>query len=107
MTYSTLKLCSGRGAFEATPWPRLQLDLAPIAATLVAKGVPVTDARVMLIIGFARETTLSQDGRVLIKTQDVEEARRIFEELRGVAGLPEITDAPGAAPRVPERLIPP
>lgn len=99
MTYATLRLCSSRGAFEATPEPRLALDLPAIAARLRAQGIAVTDARVLLLIQLRHETTLSHDGRVLIKCRDPSVAAEVFAELCRRAELP---DAPGAAtPRVP------
>ncbi len=107
MTYSTLRLCSGRGSYEAIPRPKLILDLARIAARLAAAGIPVTDARVMLLISMEKETTLSQDGRVLIKTGDPVVAARVFERLRSVADLPPAEATPHPPPRVPARLIPP
>ena len=107
MTYSALRLCAGRSAFEASPRPRLSLDLAVVAERLREASVPVTDARVMLIIGLERETTLGQDGRVLIKSSDPDLARRVFGRLREILDLPELAPSPEPARRLPERLIPP
>jgi hypothetical protein len=107
MTYSTLKLCSGRGSFEAVPHPKLALDLPVVADRLRSAGVPVTDVRVMLIVGLEHETTLSRDGRVLIKTGDPLAAGRVFERLRTLVGLPAAEMAPEPAAVGPARLIPP
>ena len=107
MTYSTLKLCSGRGSFEATPRPKLDLDLTAIAERLRSAGVAVTDARVMLIVGLESETTLSRDGRVLIKTGDPILAGHVFERLRSLAGLPPAGEPLEPGPLPPARLIPP
>jgi hypothetical protein len=90
MGYYSLKLCAGGGAFEAVPAPRLKLDLLRVKGTLEAHDVPVVDARVMLIVQFEREVTLSRDGRVLIKTRDGPEAAAIFERLRGMLQLPSV-----------------
>lgn len=99
MTYATLRLCSSRGAFEATPEPRLALDLPAIAGRLRAQGVAVTDARVMLLIQLRHEATLSHDGRVLIKCRDPVVAAEVFTELCRRAELP---DAPASdVPRTP------
>jgi hypothetical protein len=89
VTYYTLALCASKGAFEAVPRPKLTLDLRAAMERLLSAGVPVTDARVMLIISMEREVTLSRDGRVLIKSHDAKEAERVFEKLRLVVGLPE------------------
>ena len=87
MTYTTLKLCSGRGGFEATPRPRLTLDLADARMRLEAEGIAVTDARVMLIARMEREVTVSRDGRILIKSSDEAEANAVFARLRLILDL--------------------
>jgi hypothetical protein len=84
VTYTTLRLCSGRAAYEAIPHPRLSLDLARIRRRLEAEGVPVIDARVMLIAQLGREVTIARDGRVLIKSSDGSEAERLFARVRRV-----------------------
>jgi hypothetical protein len=91
VTYSTVRLCTGGGAYEAIPEPKLTLDLPALRAKLEAEKVPVIDARVMLIIALEREVTISRDGRILIKSRDPAQAQRLFEELRTRLGL----DAPG------------
>jgi hypothetical protein len=92
VTYYTLALCASKGAFEAVPRPKLVLDLRLAKERLVSAGIPVTDARVMLIADMEREVTLSRDGRVLIKSRDAAEANRVFAELRRVIGLPDSPD---------------
>lgn len=89
MSYSTVRLCSGGGGFEAIPEPKLKLDLAAVRAKLEAEKLSVVDARVMLIVALEREVTISRDGRILIKSRDPEQARRIFEEIRARIG-PEL-----------------
>ncbi|HKV90569.1 MAG TPA: hypothetical protein VJQ43_05160 [Thermoplasmata archaeon] len=98
MTYYTLALCASKGAFEAIPMPKLALDLRQARERLEAAGIPVTDARVMLIASMEQEVTLSRDGRVLIKSRDAAQAGRVFDRLRAVIGLPEVAapaDSPG------------
>ncbi|MGI0131988.1 MAG: hypothetical protein ACREDK_02665 [Thermoplasmata archaeon] len=87
MGYTTLKLCSNGGAFEATPRPRLMVDLEKARRDLTAKGVSVVDARVMLIVSLVPELTLGRDGRVVIKTRDATAAERAFQELAAIVGL--------------------
>lgn len=88
-----MRLCAGGGAFEAIPRPRLELNLAEVKLRLEAAGFSVVDARVMLLLKRGSEATLSRDGRILIKTRDPEEARRILDDLVGRLGL-----APPAGP---------
>ncbi len=88
MTYYTLKLCASRGAFEAVPDPPRTVDLRRIKARLEASGIPLVDARVMLIAQLEREVTFGRDGRVLIKSQDPKEAQRVFDSVRGLLELP-------------------
>jgi hypothetical protein len=87
MGYETLKLCSGRSAFEAVPNPRLTLDLAGIRARLEQRGIAVVDARVMLIVQLEAEVTLGRDGRILIKSADPRQADAVFQRLDRLAGL--------------------
>jgi hypothetical protein len=82
VSYSALRLCSGRSAFEAIPTPRLTLDLAKVRARIQAEGVPVIDARVMLIAGDRQEVTIGRDGRILIKLSREAEADRLLERVR-------------------------
>lgn len=98
MTYETVRLCSGGGAYEAVPRPRLQLDLAAARGRLEESGIPVVDARVMLIVRLEQEVTVSRDGRILIKTRDPHEAERLFARVSGVLRLSEAT---AVAERVP------
>jgi hypothetical protein len=81
VTYSTVRLCSSRGAFEAVPQPRLALDLGAVRQELEGQSIPVQDARVMLIVQLSREVTVARDGRVMIKTRDPEEAVAILADL--------------------------
>lgn len=89
MTYSTLALCASKGAYEAIPRPKITVNLLEAKGRLESVGIPVTDARVMLIVSMEREVTLSRDGRILIKSNDAKEAERVFDRLREVVGLPE------------------
>ncbi len=96
MGYYTLRLCAGGGAFEAIPAPRLSLDLGKARKTLEGAGIPVVDARVMLIVQLGHEVTLSRDGRVLIKTKDPEQAAHNFARLARLLELPSVSpDSPG------------
>ncbi|HTT73435.1 MAG TPA: hypothetical protein VMG99_04710 [Thermoplasmata archaeon] len=95
--YRQLKLCSSQGAYEAIPEPPRPLDLGRVRATLARDGVPVIDARVMLIVGSDPETTISRNGKILVKTRDPALAQRTFERLAGTLGLP--WEAPATSER--------
>ncbi|MFZ0698965.1 MAG: hypothetical protein WAN74_02060 [Thermoplasmata archaeon] len=79
--YETVRLCSGKGSYEALPRNAYTFDLARARHLLESDGVPVTDARVMLIVATKPEMTLSRNGRILIKTRDAREAERALDSL--------------------------
>ncbi len=81
MSYQTLKLCSGKGAYEAVPDPKRRLDLRSLRTRLERSGRAVTDARVMLLVGGDPEVTIMQDGRLVIKTPDAQRAETAFRGL--------------------------
>jgi len=80
--YRQLRLCSGRGAYEALPDRGVSLDLGRIRLELERQGVRVLDASVLLLVSMEVEVTISRAGRVLFKTPDEDAARRAFERLR-------------------------
>jgi len=86
--YRRLRLCSNNGGYEAIPDPPNPLDLPAVRAALEKAGVPVVDARVMLIVSLAPEVTISRAGRLLFKTRDPRAAAAAFERLRGLLALP-------------------
>jgi hypothetical protein len=79
--YRRLRLCSSGGGFEAVPDPPVHLDLRQVRAALEKEGWPVVDARVMLIAGSDPEVTISQNGRILFKTDEPAVADRAFARL--------------------------
>jgi hypothetical protein len=58
------------------------LDLGRLRQALEGAGVPVVDARVMLIAQLDPEVTISRNGRILFKTPDSAAADRAFQRLR-------------------------
>lgn len=92
--YRRLRLCSNNGGYEAIPDPPSPLDLPRIRSLLEGEGIPVIDARVMLIASLGTEVTMSRAGRLLFKTRDLKEAERTFERLRRLLGLPEMEGGP-------------
>jgi len=79
--YRRLRLCSSGGGFEAIPDPPIRLDLRLVRAALEKEGWPVVDARVLLIAGTDPEVTISQNGRILFKTDEPTVADRAFARL--------------------------
>jgi hypothetical protein len=88
--YRKLRVCSNGGGIEAVPEGKVVLDLARIGADLRRRGIPVVDARVMLIASMDPEVTIARTGRLLFKTPRTAEAERAFETLRGWVGLPSL-----------------
>ena len=85
--YRQLRLCSGGGGFEAVPTRSLGLDLRRVRDRLEASGIPVVDARVVLIASMEVEVTVSRAGRLLFKTPDEGTAARAFERVLPLLGL--------------------
>lgn len=85
--YRALRLCSNGGGYEAIPEQRLTLDLRSLRDALRAAGLPVIDARVMLIAPGSPEITIARDGRVLVKSNDASAAAAAFERFAQHAGL--------------------
>jgi len=93
--YRRLRLCSNRGGYEAIAEPVHPVDLDRAKVRLAAEGIPVIDARVMLIVRLEAEVTVSRAGRLLFKTQDPVLAERTFERLRPILELPAMESPPG------------
>jgi hypothetical protein len=85
--YRALRLCSNSGGYEAIPEFRRVLDLGQVRARLEAAGIPVLDARVMLIATLPPEVTISRSGRLLFKTTDERGARNALDRLLSLADL--------------------
>ncbi len=81
---TTLRLCSGGGGYEWLPDRDLGLDLPTVRRALESRGVPVVDARVMLIAGLGPEVTISRRGRLLFKTPELRDADAALERLREI-----------------------
>jgi hypothetical protein len=95
--YRRMKLCSSGGGYEALPDPPRRIALARVKARLEQDGVPVVDARVMLIASLDPEVTISQNGRLLFKTDDPAAADLAMERLRPLldeAGTASSIDPP-------------
>lgn len=98
--YRPLRLCSHGGGFEAIPESPRSLDLPQIRRALESAGLPVVDARVMLIVGIEPEVTISRSGRLLFKTADEPLARKALDRLLSLA---ELAPPPGSRAPLPTR----
>ena len=85
--YRTLRLCANGGGLEAIPDRPGRLHLERVRGALEAAGVPVLDARVMLIASLEPEVTISRSGRLLFKTVDEAAARRAMTRLAELTGV--------------------
>ncbi len=95
MAYRAVRLCSSGGGYEALPEGRVSLDLARVRVLLESHGIPVTDARVMLIAEMAPEVTLGRSGRILIKTRELVVAEETLDRFLRLSGLPPRTPSRG------------
>lgn len=80
--YKEIRLCSGKGSYEAIPIRKLKLDLEALKAEFESDGKEVLDARVMLIVSGNPEVTVMRDGRLLIKSRDESVALATVDTLK-------------------------
>ncbi len=99
MPYRGLRLCRQGGGLEAVPDPPCSVDLGRLRAVLEAAGVPVVDAKVLLIAATDPEVTISRAGRLLFKTSEAERARGLLAWLTSLQPLAEPASPRGRAPR--------
>lgn len=76
----------------------MSLDLSRIRTTLESAGIPVLDARVLLIASDRPEVTISRSGRLLFKTDDPAVARAAFDRLSRLLSLEGLLPTGGRAP---------
>ncbi len=80
-----VKLCSDRSAFEARPMKQLTLDLGKVKLTLEQYGrheIVVDTPHIIIVRSGDAETTLSRDGRMLIKrVLSEDEATRVAHQI--------------------------
>lgn len=78
-----LRPCSTSAGFLATPEAQRRVDMGRLKARLVADGYTVVvDARIILIVRKGLESSLYDDGKVLLKTTDGPAAEAGYEALR-------------------------
>lgn len=77
-----IRPCRSTAALEAIPESDWDLDLAKLEPRLVGDGwTSRVNAVIMLIVRKAHEATIFRNGRVLIKTQDVDVAEAVWNDL--------------------------
>lgn len=80
-----VKLCSDRSAFEARPSKQLTLDMNKVKLALEQcglHGIIVDTPHIVIVKSGKAETTLSRDGRMLIKrVLNEDEAARVAGQI--------------------------
>ena len=99
MPYRGLRVCRQGGGLEAVADPPRPVDLGRLRALLEAAGIPVVDAKVLLIAATDPEVTISRAGRLLFKTSETERARGLLAWLTSLQPLAEPATPPRRAPR--------
>lgn len=83
-----LRPCATSAGFTATPEPPVKVDMAALKKRLQAGGYTiVVDAKIILIVRHAGvESSLYDNGKVLLKTTDKQAAQKAYDDL-----LPHVT----------------
>jgi hypothetical protein len=67
----------------------MRLDLGHCAVLLEGKGLEVVDAKALLVVTGRLRATLFPSGKMLVHTEDLEEARSWAQELYTLAEVEE------------------
>jgi hypothetical protein len=79
---SLLRPCSTSAGFTATPEPPQRIDMDRLKAALLRDGYQVVvDAKIILIVRKGIETSLYDNGKVLVKTTDRAAAETAYSQL--------------------------
>ena len=90
MIFSEIRPCKTKGALEVVPAEPLELHLDAVEAVLRSARFSVVNANILLVASRAdiAETTLYEDGHMLVKSLDPREVHRsaalVFEAGAGV-----------------------
>ena len=87
MTYYLMKPCRTATAFVSTLKKPMRVDLEQAARRLREAGWSVHDVKVMLILEGDPELTLYESGKILVKTDDAEQARAAIDRAYAAIGL--------------------
>lgn len=81
----SLKLCGSKGAYETKTHHRMKIDIDGLEKEMMEAGYKIIcNAKVMLIVQKGCETSIFQDGRLLLKTESEEASGRYAEEVYGI-----------------------
>ncbi|MEA3143206.1 MAG: hypothetical protein QOG31_530 [Thermoplasmata archaeon] len=77
-----LRPCSTSAGFTATPEPPRRIDMERLKAALLRDGyLVVVDAKIILIVRKGVESSLYDNGKVLLKTTDRAAAEAAYADL--------------------------
>jgi hypothetical protein len=77
-----LRPCATSAGFTHTPEPPRRIDMARLKTSLLAAGFQiVVDAKVILIVRMGVESSLYDNGKVLVKTTDRPAAEAAYAQL--------------------------
>jgi hypothetical protein len=77
-----LRPCATSAGFTATPEPPRRVDMGRLKQALVAQGYQVVvDAKIILIVRKEVESSLYDNGKVLLKTTDRAAAEAAYADL--------------------------
>lgn len=81
-TVALLRPCATSAGFLATPEKPRSVDMARLKSALVADGYKVVvDARIILIVRKGIESSIYDNGKVLIKTTEKTAAEKAYADL--------------------------
>lgn len=87
MTYYLLKPCKTAAGFTSTLKKRTRLNLKDAKGKLEAAGYKVIDVEVMLILEGPAELTLYESGKLMLKTNEKNDAQRVTDSIYDLLGL--------------------
>jgi hypothetical protein len=84
MTYYLLKPCKGYAGYLSTLKKQRKVDLKSLVGKLESQGHEVLDAKHLLVVKKDYEVTIYPNGKLLVKTDDKEQARKAVEAVYGI-----------------------
>lgn len=84
MTFFLLKPCKGYAGYLSTMKERTKVDLKSLVDKLESQGYEVLNVKHLLVAKKDFEVTIYPNGKLLVKTDDIEEARKVVESIYGI-----------------------
>ncbi|UCD92439.1 MAG: hypothetical protein JSV43_00445 [Methanobacteriota archaeon] len=81
MTFYLLKPCKGYAGYLSTTKKSTKVDLKSLIGDLESHGYEVLDVKHLLVAKKEMEITIYPNGKLLVKTDDKEEARKAVESI--------------------------